>query len=113
MRSRSHLISLFTSLCRVPLVVPGAQQGEEVAIEDQSVDKGRSEAFAGRMMEVLNGAGMALMTSIGHQVGLFDAMVTLPPATSQQIAEAAGLTERYVREWLGAMVTGGRTPCQR
>jgi DNA-binding IclR family transcriptional regulator len=34
-------------------------------------------------------------------------MATLPPATSQQITETAGLTERYVREWLGAMVTGG------
>src|SRR5262249_51838265 len=30
-----------------------------------------------------------------------------PPATSEQIALAAGLNERYVREWLGAMVTGG------
>jgi 2-polyprenyl-3-methyl-5-hydroxy-6-metoxy-1,4-benzoquinol methylase len=28
-------------------------------------------------------------------------------ATSQQIAAHAGLQERYVREWLGAMVTGG------
>jgi 2-polyprenyl-3-methyl-5-hydroxy-6-metoxy-1,4-benzoquinol methylase len=46
------------------------------------------------------------MTSIGHQVGLFDAMADRPPGTSRQIAEAAGLNERYVREWLGAMVTG-------
>ena len=28
------------------------------------------------------------------------------PATSEKIAAAAGLHERYVREWLGAMVTG-------
>ena len=41
---------------------------------DQSFDQTRSEAFAGRMMDVLNGAGITLMTSIGHQVGLFDAM---------------------------------------
>ncbi len=70
-------------------------------------DQARSEAFAGRMADVLNGAAVALMTSVGHQVGLFDAMADLPPATSRQIAEAAGLRERYVREWLGAMVTGG------
>jgi 2-polyprenyl-3-methyl-5-hydroxy-6-metoxy-1,4-benzoquinol methylase len=31
-------------------------------------------------------------------------MSVLPPATSGQVAEAAGLSERYVREWLGAMV---------
>ncbi len=57
---------------------------------DQSFDQARAEAFAGRMMDVLNGASVTLMTSIGHQVGLFDVMADLPPATSQQIAEAAG-----------------------
>jgi SAM-dependent methyltransferase len=74
---------------------------------DPVFDQARSEAFAGRMMDVLNGASITLMTSIGHQVGLFDVLADLPPATSQQIAEAAGLNERYVREWLGAMLTGG------
>jgi SAM-dependent methyltransferase len=56
---------------------------------------------------VLNGAAVAQMTSIGHRVGLFDAMSKLPAATSAEIAAATGLSERYVREWLGAMVTGG------
>jgi len=74
---------------------------------DPVFDQARSEAFAGRMMDVLNGAGITLMMSIGHQVGLFDVLADLPPATSQQIAEATGLNERYVREWLGAMLTGG------
>jgi ubiquinone/menaquinone biosynthesis C-methylase UbiE len=66
----------------------------------------RSEAFAGRMVEVLNDASLALMISIGHQVGLFDAMTSREPASSLEIADAARLNERYVREWLGAMVTG-------
>jgi len=52
------------------------------------------------------------MTSIGHRTGLFDTMAGMPPATSAQIAAAAGLDERYVREWLGAMVTGGIVECQ-
>jgi ubiquinone/menaquinone biosynthesis C-methylase UbiE len=34
-------------------------------------------------------------------------MRQLPPSTSAEIAAAAGLNERYVREWLGAMVTAG------
>lgn len=34
-------------------------------------------------------------------------MAELPPSTSADIARAARLQERYVREWLGAMVTGG------
>ncbi len=72
----------------------------------QEIDGARAEAFAGQMVGVFNGAALALMTSIGHQVGLFDKLAELPPATSAEIASAAGLNERYVREWLGAMVTG-------
>ena len=58
------------------------------------------------MIGVLNDAAIALMTSIGHQVGLFDVMATLPPSSSAEIAAAADAQERYVREWLGAMTTG-------
>ncbi len=71
------------------------------------LDKAKAEAFAGQMLGVLNNGASALMISIGHQVGLFDTMANLPPATSEQIAVAAGLNERYVREWLGAMATAG------
>ena len=46
------------------------------------------------------------MIAVGHRVGLFDAMRELPPSTSDEIARHTGLNERYVREWLGAMVTG-------
>lgn len=73
----------------------------------QPFDTALAEVFAQKMVGVLNSAGLALMTSLGHRVGLFDAMATLPAATSETIAKEAGLSERYVREWLGAMVTGG------
>jgi SAM-dependent methyltransferase len=69
-------------------------------------DGARAETFAGQMLGVINGGFLALMASIGHQTGLFDELAALPPATSGEIAAAAGLNERYVREWLGAMVTG-------
>ena len=60
-----------------------------------------SEEFAERLIGVLNGGMLALMPSLGHRTGLFDAMASFPPSTSEQIAEASGLDERYVREWLG------------
>lgn len=66
----------------------------------------KAEAFANRMAGVLNDAALALMLSVGHRTRLFDVLATLPPATSAEIAQAASLSERYVREWLGAMVTG-------
>lgn len=77
-----------------------------VALED-SAHPTRAGSFAGRVLEVLNGGALALMTSLGHRSGLFDVMAGLPPSTSDAIARAAGLDERYVREWLAALVTGG------
>ncbi len=65
-----------------------------------------SNGFADRLLDIVNHAGLAMMLSVGHRTGLFDAMATLDEASSQQIAEAAGLEERYVRECLGALVTG-------
>lgn len=48
------------------------------------------------------------MISIGHRAGLFDKMAEVAePLTSGELAEATGLSERYVREWLSAMVTAG------
>lgn len=72
----------------------------------QLLDQSKAEAFAERLLSFLNSGAMALMTSIGHRTGLFDVMEKLPPSTSHEIASAARLNERYVREWLGAMVTG-------
>ena len=69
-------------------------------------DTARSQAFAGRALDIVNGGFLSLMMSVGHQTGLFDVMAGLPASTSDAIASAAGLNERYVREWLGAMVTG-------
>ncbi len=71
------------------------------------MDQAKTEAFAGTMMGILNGGALSLMTSVGYETGLFDVMADLPPSSSQEIADAAGLNERYVREWLAAMATGG------
>lgn len=86
-----------------------AQQGTfDQGTPDQSMfDQGRADAFAERVIGVLNGGAIALMTSIGHRTGLFDTMAGLAPSTADEVAAAAGLHPRYVREWLGAMVTGG------
>ncbi|MFE9299951.1 class I SAM-dependent methyltransferase [Streptomyces sp. NPDC006856] len=72
-----------------------------------TVDPVRQEEFAGRMAQILNDACLGYLCSLGHRTGLFDVMAQLPPSTSEQIAEAAGLNERYVREWLGGVTVGG------
>ena len=57
------------------------------------------------MFDVMNKAALALLLSVGHRTKLFDAMAKLEPSTSQEIATTANLNERYVREWLGGLVT--------
>jgi 2-polyprenyl-3-methyl-5-hydroxy-6-metoxy-1,4-benzoquinol methylase len=73
----------------------------------EAFDAAKAAAFAGRLLGALNDGALCLMTSIGHRAGLFDAMRGQPPMTSTDLAARAGLNERYVREWLGAMVTSG------
>lgn len=70
-------------------------------------NQARAEGFAGKVLTALNNGALCLMVSIGHRTGLFDIMSQSPPARSEEIATRAGLNERYVREWLGAMVTSG------
>lgn len=73
----------------------------------RALDSEKQARFHEKMRGALNGAALALMISVGHRTGLFDVMSRMRPASSAEIALAAGLDERYVREWLGAMVTGG------
>jgi SAM-dependent methyltransferase len=80
---------------------------ESTIASDAHAGVERGAAFEDRLLGVVNSAALALGLSIGHRTGLLDAMAGLEPATSEEIATASRLNERYVREWLGAMVTGG------
>ena len=75
--------------------------------ETAQLDRERSKTFMMQTMQRLNGSAVVQMMSLGNRTGLFDAMANMAAASSEEIAAAAGLQERYVREWLGAMVTGG------
>jgi 2-polyprenyl-3-methyl-5-hydroxy-6-metoxy-1,4-benzoquinol methylase len=71
------------------------------------MDQAKAEAFGERMVGILNSASLAMLMSVGHQTGLFDTLSELRPSTSEEIAQATSLDERYVREWLGGMTVGG------
>ena len=88
-------------------MTPAAAKSPPLQEPDKSLDQDKAEAFAQKMVGVLNSAGLALMVSIGHRTGLLAVMSNMNSSSSQDIARRATLNERYVREWLGAMVTGG------
>ena len=64
--------------------------------------------FLSKMTDILNYGALNLSMALGYRTGLFDVMDALEaPALLAEIAHKAGLSPRYVREWLGVMVTGG------
>jgi SAM-dependent methyltransferase len=69
------------------------------------VDPAVVEACAGRMLNAYSGAMVSLVVDVADRAGLLEAM-TAGPGTSAELAQRAGLVERYVREVLGALVTG-------
>jgi hypothetical protein len=78
---------------------------------ETKLDPALVEAFGERVLGTMNGAGTAMLLSIGHRTGLFDAMSEMAPSTSEQIASATNLHERYVREWLSGLVVAGVVKC--
>lgn len=70
------------------------------------LDESRAGAFAEQLMVTYTSGLLTLMIDVGQRTGLFAALAA-GPATSAGLAERAGLQERYVRECLGALVTGG------
>ena len=65
-----------------------------------------AQDFARTLLGIYTGGVLTKLIDIGCQTGLFEAAAK-GGATSQELADRAGLQERYVREWLGAMATSG------
>jgi 2-polyprenyl-3-methyl-5-hydroxy-6-metoxy-1,4-benzoquinol methylase len=78
-------------------------QNEQTWIQGENI---MSDNFSEYLIDTINKGALSLMLSIGHRAKLFDLMSTLPPSSIKEIAEKSKLNERYVKEWLGAMVTG-------
>ena len=72
----------------------------------ETIDAITVEAFNEQLLGHFTSSFVTHMVDIGHRTGLFDALGQ-GPTTSAELARRAGLHERYVREWLGAIVTSG------
>ncbi|HYZ50370.1 MAG TPA: hypothetical protein VE593_05755 [Nitrososphaeraceae archaeon] len=62
--------------------------------------------FSQYLIDIINAGSLSIMLSIGHRTRIFDVMTQIPSFTAEEIASKSNLNERYVKEWLGAMVTG-------
>ena len=68
------------------------------------MDQQRIEALAFRVVADMAASFSMALGHIGDRLGLFKTLARTGPVTSEQLASKAGLNERYVREWLKAMV---------
>lgn len=73
----------------------------------EAVDMQRLEALLGKVVGDLGGAWSAVLTVIGDQLGLYEALASGGPLTPEGLAEQTGTHPRYVREWLCAQAASG------
>src|SRR5215469_9963470 len=71
------------------------------------MDDNRAEQFTGRVLTDTAAAATVVMAALGDRLGLFRQLAQAGPATSGELASRAGLSERYVREWLSGMRAAG------
>ena len=84
------------------------------------------DGFAERVFTAMLGAFEVASIYLGEKLGLYAALAEGGPATSGELAERAGIAERYAREWLeqqaavgyltvddaGARPRNGGSPCR-
>jgi SAM-dependent methyltransferase len=68
------------------------------------MDQQRIEALAFRVVGDMAASFSMALGHIGDRLGLFRTLAGAGPVTSEELASRTGLNERYVREWLKAMV---------
>ena len=75
--------------------------------DQHAVDPDALMALIGQVITDAGGALIVPLALLGDRLGLFSALASGGPATSGELAERTGLTERYLREWLLAMAAAG------
>jgi SAM-dependent methyltransferase len=73
----------------------------------EKFDRSRVAALARQVGTDFGAALTVALAFIGDRFGLFKLLATGEPMTSAQIAQHAGLSERYVREWASTMAAAG------
>ncbi len=66
------------------------------------MDPTKLQAFMGQILADLGGAFTIGLVRIGHALGLYRLLQERGPMSSLELASAAGLAERYIREWCAA-----------
>lgn len=72
-----------------------------------AINPDKLQALAGKFLTDLGASFTGPSILIGEQLGLYKALGAAGPSTSEQLAEKAGIPERYLREWLAGQAASG------
>jgi 2-polyprenyl-3-methyl-5-hydroxy-6-metoxy-1,4-benzoquinol methylase len=78
-----------------------------ISREDTTAAAGRRERLVGRLRRDAIGALELMCVYLGDRLGLYGVLAEHPGATPAQLATAAGVHERYAREWLEQQTVSG------
>jgi len=65
------------------------------------------ETFQEKMKDIVTGTLLLSSIRLGKELGLFESMVRIGPATSTDLAEITGLSKRYIHEWCIQLTANG------
>jgi SAM-dependent methyltransferase len=78
-----------------------------MTVTSPTLDQGKLEQLTFQIIGDLGAAMSSVLTRIGDRLGLYRLLGDSRPTTSAELAERAGLSERYVREWLHNQAAAG------
>ncbi len=73
---------------------------------EQTIDETKAEEFMGQVIGDYSGALTVNLCYIGDRLGLFKTLAD-GPASPAELAERAGINERYAAEWLRGLTAAG------
>lgn len=91
-------------------LVPPAQQpvgSAEAGRSPMGFDLDVAKAFSLKVWQYKQGEVVSAMVHLGDRLGLYRSLYTQGPATSELLADATGLDERWLREWLLGQAAAG------
>ena len=73
----------------------------------ETVDEAKVEAFLDQVVGEMGAMMTLLLANLGDRLGLFKELAERGPATPAELAQRAGVNERYATEWLLGLTSAG------
>lgn len=73
----------------------------------EPLDHAKVEAFMGKLIGDFGSTMATLLAHLGDRLGLFKQLADGGPATAAELAQRAGVQERYAAEWLLGLTSAG------